>query len=59
MKKTKTNYEKYLNEIGTPEDDKKSSGGRIPDYANYGGWVRKNDPIGFQVEYQEWKNSKY
>lgn len=26
MKKTKQNYELYLNEIGTPEDDKKSNG---------------------------------
>lgn len=36
MKKTKSNYEKYLNEIGIPENYKKSNGGRVPDYANYG-----------------------
>lgn len=55
MKRTKSNYEKWLNEIGTPEDDKKSNGGRIPDCANYGTWTRKNDPIGFEVGFQEWK----
>lgn len=55
MKKTKSNYELYLNEIGTPEDDKKSNGGRVPDYANYGVWLRKNDPIAFQVGFREWE----
>lgn len=58
MKKTKTNYEKYLNEIATPEDDKKSNDGRVPDCANYGGWMRKNDPITFEVGFNEWKNNK-
>jgi len=57
MKKTKTNYEKYLTELGVPGDDKKSSGGRIPDCANYGGWTRNNDPIGFECGYQEWKKN--
>lgn len=56
MKKTKSNYEKYLNEIGTPEDDKKSNGGRIPDRSNYGVWVRKNDPIAFEVGFREWES---
>ena len=49
MKPTKKDYEEYLNEIGSPEDDKKSNGGRVPDYCKYGSWVRKNDPIAFQV----------
>jgi hypothetical protein len=55
MKKTKHNYEKYLNEMGTPEDEKRSNGGRVPDCANYGGWLRINDPIAFNVGYQEWE----
>lgn len=55
MKKTKQNYEKWLNELGTPEDDKKSNGGRIPDCSNYGGWPRVNDPIAFEVGFREWK----
>lgn len=54
MKKTKSNYEKFLNEIGVPEDDKRSNGGRVPDYANYGKWLRKNDPIAFEVGFREW-----
>jgi len=55
MKRTRTAYEKYLNKIGVPEDDKKLNGGRIPDCANYGGWCRRNDPIAFEVGFQEWK----
>ena len=54
MRKTKIAYEAYLNDFGIPEDDKKSNGGRIPDHARYGSWVRKNDPIAFEVGYQEW-----
>jgi len=52
--KTRKDYEEYLNEIGTPEDDKKSNGGRIPDYANYGKWVRRNDPIAFNVGFYDY-----
>lgn len=54
--KTKKQYTDYLNEIGTPEDDKKSNGGRIPDRAKYGNWIYKNDPIAFEVGYNEFKN---
>ena len=53
--KTKKQYEIYLNEIGTPEDDKKSNGGRIPDFCKYGSWVRRNDTIAFEVGYNEYK----
>ncbi len=55
MKKTKSNYEKHLNEIGTPEDDKESNGGRVPDHCKYGNWLRKNDPIAFEVGYREYQ----
>lgn len=54
--KTKKQYKEYLNEIGTPEDDKKSNGGRIPDNTNYGNWIYKNDPIAFEVGFNEFKN---
>lgn len=54
-KLTKQDYEIELNENGVPEDDKKSNGGRIPDYANYGRWLRKNDPIAFECGYNEFK----
>lgn len=53
MNATKQTYVDYLNEIGIPEDDKKSNGGRIPDHCNYGEWVRKNDPVAFNVGYRE------
>jgi hypothetical protein len=52
--KLKSDYEEYLNEIGIPEHDKRSNGGRIPDHAHYGAWLRKNDPIAFEVGFNEW-----
>lgn len=55
MKKTRHEFEIELDEIGIPEDDKKSNGGRIPDSANYGSWLRMHDPIAFEVGYNEWK----
>jgi len=30
-------------------------GGRIPDNANYGSWMRRNDPIAFEVGFGEWE----
>ena len=54
-KKTYKEFEAYLNDfISIPEDDKKSNGGRIPDHSKYGAWMRKNDPIAFQVGFREW-----
>jgi hypothetical protein len=50
---TKYQYEEYLNELGIPEDDKKSNGGRIPDSCKYGAWMRVNDPIAFVVGYND------
>ena len=55
MKKTKNSYEDYLNETGIPEDDKRSNGGRVPDHMPYGEWVRRNDPIAFNVGYNDYK----
>lgn len=52
---TKNQFEDYLNEIGIPELDKKSNGGRIPDHAKYGEWLRRNDPVAFQVGYNDFK----
>lgn len=54
IKKTKIKYQEYLNELGIPEADKKSNGGRIPDSSKYGDWVRKNDPIAFSTGYWDW-----
>lgn len=51
--KFKKDYEEHLNEIGIPEDDKKSNGGRIPDHCQYGSWLRRNDPIAFNSGFME------
>lgn len=51
---TEKDYEEYLNEIGTPQEDLKSEGGRIPNSAKYGTWTKKNDKIGFNTGYQEY-----
>ena len=51
---TKEAYTEWLNEIGTPNEDLKSEGGRVPDNAKYGNWVRKHDPIAFNVGYREY-----
>lgn len=52
----KKDYEELLNEIGIPEDDKKSNGGRIPDNSKYGSWIRRNDPIAFEVGIRDLNN---
>lgn len=52
---TKKEYEEFLNKLGVPEEDLKSNGGRCPDWAKYGKWLRRNDPIAFEVGYGEWK----
>lgn len=53
ISKFRKDYEEYLNEIGTSRDDLYSYGGRIPDRCKYGTWLRKNDPIAFNVEFNE------
>ncbi|MFN2395271.1 MAG: hypothetical protein ABR597_06240 [Bacteroidales bacterium] len=52
---SKISYERYLNELGIPEDQKKSNGGHIPDYVKYGTWLRVNSAEKFEKDYQEWK----
>jgi hypothetical protein len=52
---SKISYERYLNELGIPEDQKKSNGGHIPDYVKYGTWLRVNEAEKFESDYQEWK----
>jgi len=49
----KYNYENLLNEIGCPDHDLKSNGGRVPDVSKYGTWLRRNDPIAFEVGFSE------
>lgn len=58
MKKTRKAYEKYLNEYEVPENDRANNGGRIPDYAKYGSWLRRNDPVAFEVGFNEWSGER-
>ena len=58
MKFTKYDYENYLDELGIPFAELKTNGGRIPDHAAYGRWVRINDPIAFNVGFQEYKRER-
>ena len=52
---SKIAYERHLNQQGIPEEQKKSSGGHIPDYVKYGTWLRVNDQELFEKSYQAWK----
>ncbi len=53
---SKISYERHLNQIGIPDDQKKSKGGLIPDYVKYGTWLRVNNPDFFERTYKEWKD---
>jgi len=55
MQVTKKDYEDWLNELGTPSEDTRSYGGRIPDNSKYGSWMRRNDPIAFNVGFREFQ----
>ena len=52
---TKREYEEDLNDLGPPEWDHPDGGGRVPRGAveHYGRWLRRHDPIAFEVGYQE------
>jgi len=54
---TRTDYEKWLNELGCPDHDHPDNDGRVPCICIdiYGTWLRCNDPIAFNVGYQEWE----
>jgi len=55
----KQEYVEWLNEVGTPTEDLKSEGGRVPDHAKYGEWVRRNDPIAFNVGFREFQQEYF
>jgi len=63
VKTTKKAYVAYLNEVALPPqgDERWIIGGTIRMYHmwknQYGEALRKYDPIGFQVGYNEWKNA--
>jgi len=52
---TSERAEEILNEIGTPEHDHPDHGGRVS-YSmvqRYGTWLRRHDPIAFEVAKQD------
>jgi hypothetical protein len=55
---TQAEYIEWLNELGVPREDMRSEGGRIPDNAQYGAWIKRNDPVAFNVGFQEWKRER-
>lgn len=46
---TRAQLEEYLNTLDVPAEDRKSEGGRIPDAARFGSWLRRNDPVAFEA----------
>ena len=55
---TRKEYEEWLNEHGIPKEDRQSNGGRIPDEDKYGSWLRRNDPIAFNVGYEDERRNR-
>jgi hypothetical protein len=56
-KLTRADAERWYNEAGVPEHEKRSRGGRIPDHARYGSWLRRNDAYAFDVYFNEARRS--
>jgi len=57
---TMKDAEMEINEIGCPNAELKSEGGLVPDRMvnRYGTWMRKHDPIAFNVYYHDEKREK-
>jgi len=55
--KTKKEYESHLNEIGCPDHDHPENDGRVSWVMvdSYGTWLRRNDPIAFNVGCNEYE----
>lgn len=54
MRYTRREHEEWLNEVGIPDCDRKGEAGRIPDTCeHYGRWLRRNDPVAFNVSFSE------
>ncbi len=55
MKYTKKDAEEDLNDMGCPDRDHPENGGRVSwrMINKYGTWLRKHDPIAFEVNRQE------
>ena len=58
MKKTKKEYEKYLNEIGLSLDEDHFIIGGKKRNGKYGTMLRKHDPIAFEVGFRDWEREQ-
>lgn len=58
MKKTKKEYENYLNEIGLSLDEDRFIIGGKKRNGKYGAMLRKHDPIAFSVGYNDWRREQ-
>lgn len=60
MKKTKKEYVEFLNGLvdADPGDDRWIIGGknRYTGRRNYGTMLKRYDPVGFEVGFNEWRN---
>jgi len=54
---SKKQFEEYLNDMECPDHDHPGRGGRVSwdaiDNHKYGTWLRRHDPIAFEVAYNE------
>lgn len=57
METSEQDYIEYLNDLGTPEEHLRSNGGLVPASAQWGNWMARNNKIGFQVGFQEFKTN--
>ena len=52
---TRQAYEEWLNELGCPDDDMAPHGRMPASYIDrYGTWLRRHDPIAFNIGFHEW-----
>lgn len=58
MKKTRKEYEAFLNEISPDNDSEKwviGGKNRYVNRNNYGTMLKRYDPVAFEVGYNEWR----
>lgn len=54
-KKTKKQYEEELNDLGKEDGDNFFWMQQRKKVKNFGSWIRRTDPIQFEVGFNEWK----
>lgn len=58
-KKTRSGFERHMNDEGIPYHEKKSNGGRVKDGSNYGSFLRIHDPNLFESMFQAWMSNDH